>query len=127
MFCCFKQKTAYDMRISDWSSDVCSSDLLRDWFEREHPVAVGECGLDHFVEGLDHDAQQSCFEGQLALAREYDLPVIVHARRVVDAVVASIRSVGKLRGVVHSWSGSRQQAEQLWDLGFMLEIGSAHV
>src|SRR3546814_1000334 len=34
---------------------------LRDWIEREHPVAVGECGLDHFVEGLDHDAQQSCF------------------------------------------------------------------
>src|SRR3546814_4053358 len=98
------------MRISDWSSDVCSSDL-------------GECGLDHFVEGLDHDAQQSCFEGQLALAREYDLPVIVHARRAVDAVVASIRSVGKLRGVVHSWSGSRQQAEQLWDLGFLLGIG----
>src|SRR3546814_997966 len=58
---------------------------LRDWIEREHPVAVGECGLDHFVEGLDHDAQQSCFEGQLALAREYDLPVIVHARRAVDA------------------------------------------
>ncbi|HEY9540854.1 MAG TPA: TatD family hydrolase [Luteimonas sp.] len=96
---------------------------LRDWIEREHPVAVGECGLDHFVEGLDHDAQQSCFEGQLALAREYDLPVIVHARRAVDAVVASIRSVGKLRGVVHSWSGSRQQAEQLWDLGFLLGIG----
>src|SRR3546814_1473777 len=66
------------MRISDWSSDVGSSDLL---------------------------------------------PVIVHARRAVDAVVASIRSVGKLRGVVHSWSGSRQQAEQLWDLGFLLGIG----
>src|SRR3546814_18493019 len=51
------------------------------------------------------------------------MPVIVHARRAVDAVVASIRSVGKLRGVVHSWSGSRQQAEQLWDLGFLLGTG----
>jgi len=97
--------------------------LLGDWIERERPVAVGECGLDHFVERLDHDAQQRCFEGQLALAREHDLPVIVHARRAVDAVIASIRRVGRLRGVVHSWSGSRQQAGQLWDLGFMLGIG----
>ena len=96
---------------------------LRDWIVRECPVAVGECGLDYFVEGLDHDAQQRYFEGQLALAREHDLPVIVHARRAVDAVVASIRGAGRLRGVVHSWSGSRQQAEQLWDLGFLLGIG----
>ena len=96
---------------------------LRDWIVRERPVAVGECGLDYFVEGLDHDAQQRYFEGQLALAREHDLPVIVHARRAVDAVVASIRGAGRLRGVVHSWSGSRQQAEQLWDLGFLLGIG----
>src|SRR3546814_7400546 len=63
------------------------------------------------------------FRRVLFRSREYDLPVIVHARRAVDAVVASIRSVGKLRGVVHSWSGSRQQAEQLWDLGFLLGIG----
>lgn len=96
---------------------------LRRWIERERPVAVGECGLDYFVEDLDHDTQQRYFEGQLALAREYDLPVIVHARRAVDAVVASIRSVGKLRGVVHSWSGSWQQAGQLWDLGFVLGVG----
>ncbi len=96
---------------------------LRDWIERERPVAVGECGLDYFVEGLDPGAQQPYFDGQLALAREYELPVIVHARRAVDAMIASIRRIGGLHGVVHSWSGSRQQAEQLWDLGFMLGIG----
>lgn len=96
---------------------------LGEWIERERPVAVGECGLDYFVEGLDHDAQQQYFDGQLALAREHDLPVIVHARRAVDAVIASIRRFDGLRGVVHSWSGSRQQAGQLWDLGFVLGIG----
>src|SRR5690606_39678088 len=61
---------------------------LRGWLERERPVAVGECGLDYYVEGLDPAAQQVCFEGQLRLAREFDLPVIVHARRAVDAVIA---------------------------------------
>ncbi|MDN5781795.1 MAG: TatD family hydrolase, partial [Luteimonas sp.] len=102
---------------------------LRGWIERERPLAIGECGFDYFIEGLDHDAQQHYFEGQLALANEYGLPVIVHARRAVDAVIASIRRIGgsgpgrALRGVVHSWSGSPQQAGQLWDLGFMLGVG----
>lgn len=96
---------------------------LRDWIERERPVAVGECGLDYFVEALDRDQQQGIFDAQLRIAREFDLPVIVHARRAVDAVIASLRKVGGLRGVVHSFSGSPQQAAQLWDLGFLLGLG----
>jgi len=96
---------------------------LRDWIERERPVAVGECGLDYFVEGLDRDAQAGWFDAQLRIARDFDLPVIVHARRAVDAVIAAIRKVGGLRGVVHSFSGSPQQARQLWDFGFLLGLG----
>lgn len=96
---------------------------LGDWIEREHPVAVGECGLDYFVEGLDADVQQTYFEGQLRLAREFDLPVIVHARRAVDAVIAMLRRIGDLRGVIHSFSGSAEQATQLHRLGFLLGIG----
>ncbi|MGX5731904.1 TatD family hydrolase [Pseudoxanthomonas beigongshangi] len=97
--------------------------LLREWLERERPVAVGECGLDYFVEGLDPATQQHYFDGQLRLAREFDLPVIVHARRAVDAVIASIRRIGRLRGVVHSFSGSPEQARQLWNLDFMIGLG----
>lgn len=97
--------------------------LLEEWIERERPVAVGECGLDFFVEDLDADAQSRFFEGQLAIARDAGLPVIVHARRAVDQVTAAIRRIGDLRGVVHSFSGSRQQAEKLWELGFMLGLG----
>lgn len=96
---------------------------LRDWIERERPVAIGECGLDYYVEGLDADAQQVCFDGQLRLAREFDLPLIVHARRAVDAVIASIRRIGALRGVVHSFSGSQEQARQLWKLNFLIGLG----
>lgn len=96
---------------------------LRGWIERERPVAVGECGLDYFVDGLDADAQQLYFGGQLRLAREFDLPVIVHARRAVDAVIASLRKIGGLRGVVHSFPGSAEQAAQLHRLGFLLGIG----
>jgi len=96
---------------------------LRAWIEAEKPVAVGECGLDYFVEGLDHAEQTRYFDGQLALAREFDLPVIVHARRAVDAVIASIRRFDGLRGVVHSFSGSPEQARQLWNLEFMVGLG----
>ena len=96
---------------------------LRTWIERERPVAIGECGLDYFVEGLDADSQQRYFDGQLALAREFELPVIVHARRAVDAVIAAIKRVGGLTGVVHSFSGSPEQATQLHTLGFLLGIG----
>jgi TatD DNase family protein len=98
-------------------------DELREWIERESPVAVGECGLDYFVDGLDQAAQQFYFDGQLRLARDFDLPVIVHARRAVDAVISSIRRIGGLRGVVHSFSGSAEQAAQLHKLGFLLGIG----
>lgn len=96
---------------------------LREWIERERPVAIGECGLDHFVAGLDHAAQLEYFDAQLALAREFDLPLIVHARRAVDAVIAAIRRIDGVRGVIHSWSGSVEQARQLWQIGFLLGIG----
>lgn len=98
-------------------------DDLRDWIEREKPVAVGECGLDFHVDGLDAGEQRRYFIGQLELAREFDLPVIVHARRAVDEVIATIRRTGRLRGVVHSFSGSPEQARQLWNLGFLIGLG----
>lgn len=97
--------------------------LLRGWIECERPVAVGECGLDFFVEGLDPQRQAFFFDGQLRLARDFDLPVIVHARRAVDAVLAAIRRFAPLRGVVHSFSGSADQARRLFDQGFLLGLG----
>lgn len=97
-------------------------DLAR-WLADERPAAVGECGLDHFVPGLDPEAQRVYFLRQLQLAREFDLPVVLHARRAVDEVIAALRRVGGLRGVVHSWSGSDEQARQLFALGFHLGIG----
>lgn len=98
-------------------------ELLQDWITREHPHAIGECGLDYFIPTLDRQQQQDYFIGQLALARRYDIPVIVHARRAVDAVIAAIKQVGGLRGVVHSFSGSPEQARQLHQLGFLIGLG----
>lgn len=98
-------------------------DRLVAWIERERPCAVGECGLDFFVDGLDPETQRRYFVRQLEIAREFDLPLILHARRAVDEVILALRRIGGLRGVVHSWSGSEEQARQLWALGFHLGIG----
>jgi TatD DNase family protein len=105
------------------SHEPAHLDALRAWIERERPVAIGECGLDFFLDHLDADTQQRYFVGQLELAREYGLPVIVHARRAVEAVFLAIKRIGRLRGVVHSFSGSPEQARQLWDAGFLIGLG----
>jgi TatD DNase family protein len=96
---------------------------LRRWIQCERPVAIGECGLDFHVHVLDPVLQQQYFDGQLALAKEFDLPLIVHARHAVEAVIASFKRFDGVRGVVHSFSGSIEQARQLWKLGFMIGLG----
>ncbi len=98
-------------------------EALGDWLAREQAVAVGECGLDFYVENLDRAAQIDYFVGQLDLAARFDLPVIIHARKAVDTVTKYLRQYAGLRGVVHSFSGSEQQALQLIDLGFYLSFG----
>ena len=98
-------------------------DQLAVWLAEHPAVAVGEIGLDYFIQELDREEQQIYFERQLRVARDFDLPVIVHARRAMDEVTATLRRIGGLRGVVHSFSGSEQQAEQLWRLGFHIGIG----
>jgi len=98
-------------------------EALAEWLAREPAVAVGECGLDFYVDGLDHDTQVMYFTEQLRLARQRDLPVIVHARRALDQVIKYIRRFEGVRGVVHSFSGSEQQAEKLMELGFLISLG----
>lgn len=98
-------------------------DVVRETLDQESAVAVGECGLDFFVAGLDPDRQRRLFDAQLKLAREFELPLILHARRAIDEVILRLRRIGGLRGVVHSFSGSSVQARQLFQLGFHLGIG----
>lgn len=100
-------------------------DELAAWLDREPCVAVGECGLDFFLDHLDRTLQVELFVAQLRLAREFDLPVIIHARRAVDQVSKYLRRFPGLRGVVHSFAGSRQQAQTLVGMGFKLGLGGA--
>ena len=88
-------------------------------------VAVGEIGLDHFVPGLDLQRQASFYAAQLALAREFALPVILHVRRSADTLLKHLRLVKVQGGIAHAFNGSEQQALAFVDLGFKLGFGGA--
>lgn len=96
---------------------------LPTWLDGHGAIAVGEIGLDFYVEGLDPARQRVVFVRQLEIAREHNLPVIVHARRAFEETIHTLRRFRGLRGVVHSFSGSEEQARQLFDLGFHIGIG----
>jgi len=101
--------------------DVAALDA---WLDIEEAVAVGECGLDFYQGNSEEKQQLDLFRGQLKVAINHHKPVIIHARKALDLILREIRNSGIERGVIHSFSGSLQQAEQLVDLGFKLGIAA---
>jgi len=93
----------------------------------DHPrfVGLGEIGLDFFVPGLNRERQAHFFIEQLRLAKEFELPVIMHVRRSIDAVAKEVRRFRPVSGIAHAFNGSSQQAHQLIDLGLALGFGGA--
>ena len=89
------------------------------------PVAIGEIGLDYFVEDRNKALQSFYFTEQLKLAQQFGLPVILHVRRAVDDVLKYLRLYKVRGGIAHAFNGSLQQAEQLIELGFKLGFGGA--
>ncbi len=101
-------------------------DRLDQWLQSHPAVGVGECGLDYVGNPPESETRQlALFDGQIQLAVHHGLPLIVHARKAVDQVTQRLRRGGATRGVVHSYSGSWQQACKLIDLGFHLGIGGS--
>lgn len=88
-------------------------------------VAVGEIGLDGFVPGLDMAVQQHFYQAQLALAREFGLPVILHVRRSADLLLRGLRRTEVPGGIAHAFNGSAEQAAQFTQRGFALGFGGA--
>jgi TatD DNase family protein len=105
-------------------SQHADDDLARlaDWLDGHPAAAVGECGLDRCE--ADFERQLRLLRGHFELARRFDLPLVLHARRAFAQVIEALRAFGKpLRGVVHSFSGSLEQAHELSRIGFFVGIG----
>lgn len=88
-----------------------------------HAVAVGEIGLDFFINPHDVADQLQLFEAQVAVARNLQLPVILHARKSHDLMLKVLRQAKLKGGIVHAFSGSLQQAQIFVDLGFLIGFG----
>ncbi len=99
--------------------------VLRDYLKDHQPVAVGEIGLDFFIEKYDQEKQEYYFIEQLKLAREFDLPVLLHIRRAQDTVLKLLRRTKVRGGIAHAFNGSLHQAEEFIKLGFKLGFGGA--
>lgn len=118
----------HPMLVNDASVD--NIETLKDYVQKYQPVAIGEIGLDYFVVNAksdpDHIARQTYFFiEQLKMARQYDLPVILHVRHAVDDVLKYLRRHQVKGGIAHAFNGSLQQAEQFIALGFKLGFGGA--
>ncbi len=88
-------------------------------------VGIGEIGLDHFVAGLDRERQLRFFVEQLRIARDFDLPVILHVRKAVDTIARELRRIRPRSGIAHAFNGSLQQADAMIGLGMALGFGGA--
>ena len=88
-------------------------------------VAVGEIGLDYFVEGLDRERQEWFYAQQLKLAREFRLPVILHVRRSADGLLKYLNRHEDIGGIAHAFNGSEDQALRLLARGLKLGYGGA--
>ena len=92
-------------------------------------VAIGEIGLDFFIPGLRdgplRDKQEHFYSEQLKLAREFDLPVLLHVRRSQDTLLKYLRRIKVRGGIGHAFNGSLQQANAFIGLGFKLGFGGA--
>ncbi|WP_332846278.1 TatD family hydrolase [Pseudomonas lactucae] len=103
---------------------------LADWLSRLHGhrqlCAVGEIGLDYFLQALDRERQQALFEAQLQLAVDFQLPALLHVRRSHAAVIATLKRIRLPRGgIIHAFAGSREEAHEYIKLGFKLGLGGA--
>lgn len=108
-----------------WEPNHHDNDIaqLKSWLQHHPAVAIGECGLDFYVNGLDADRQVALFEAQIVLANDTGLPLIIHARKATEQVILMLKKHPNTRGVVHSYSGSLVQAKQLFAMGFLIGLG----
>jgi TatD DNase family protein len=95
---------------------------LRKLLNGDKVVAVGECGLDYYRDIAPKKAQWELFESQLQMAKELDLPVVVHSRDADEDTVTILKNSGVDRGVIHCFTGTEKLLKGALDLGFYISL-----
>ena len=99
--------------------------LVETWLAKQSFAAIGEIGLDFYHSTEFKLEQIDVFVHQMNLAKQYDLPIVIHSRSSMDECIKLIEEhgKGKIKGIFHCFGGDERQARKIIDLGFMLGIG----
>ena len=105
--------------------DEAKMQQLREMCAMKKTVAVGEIGLDYYWDKESHELQKEWFERQMELAKEVDLPIIVHSREAAQDTFDLIKSehAGTTGGVIHCFSGSKEMAKEYIKMGYYIGVG----
>ncbi|HHY04240.1 MAG TPA: TatD family hydrolase [Thermoanaerobacterales bacterium] len=98
-------------------------DILRDLSKHKKVVAIGEIGLDYYYDLSDKEDQKKVFMEQLGLAKELDLPVVIHDREAHQDTLDIVKASGVKKGLMHCYSGSYEMALEFIKLGFYFSFG----
>ena len=85
-------------------------------------VALGEIGLDYHYPDTDCEKQMQYFTAQMQMAERLSLPVVIHDRDAHEDVMDVIRKFPKVKGILHSFSGSAEMAKELVKLGYLISV-----
>ena len=98
--------------------------FLKEQAKKDKVVAIGEIGLDYYWDSTPRDVQKTWFTRQLELAKELDLPVIIHSREAAEDTLRIMKEHAQgLRGVIHCFSYSKELALEYVKMGFYIGIG----
>ena len=103
---------------SEWNDEV-GANMLALAAREPKVVALGEMGLDFYKNFQPKEVQQKAFEGQLTLAKELDLPVIIHCRGAFPEIFSLLKKHKMKRVLLHCFTGTRDVAEEAWRRGYV--------
>lgn len=97
--------------------------ILKLYAKKAKVQAIGEIGLDFHYDRSPRDDQRKWFRRQLEIARELDMPVIIHSREASQECFDIIKESGVRKGDIHCYSGSIQMAMNYVEMGFYIGVG----
>lgn len=107
--------------------DMTDEDLawIKELSQHEKVVAIGEMGLDYYWDKSPKDVQKEVFRRQIALAKEVNLPIIIHNRDATEDVVTILKEEGaaEVGGIMHCFTGSLEIAKACMEMNFYISFG----
>ncbi|OPY81762.1 MAG: putative deoxyribonuclease YjjV [Syntrophorhabdus sp. PtaU1.Bin153] len=109
-----------------YAGDNINYDILLSYLRRQNTVALGEIGLDFTPDAPPEPTQIEILTRQLSLARELNLPILLHCRNAHDSLYQILKGYwGGIQGVMHSFSGSYEFMQRFIDLGFFISFSGS--